>query len=84
MNGSMQETQTRPGTEQTQNDDFITIFAPTLAEIWESFREQGLAEKHYAIVHRTGRHAFTVAGGSRVTPLFEGAPMIAATFARRM
>lgn len=72
-------------TAQGQSEDFITIIAPSMAEVMESFRAQGLAEKHYAIVHRAGRHSFTLAGGD--TPardLFDGAQMIAATFARRI
>ncbi len=61
-------------------EDFITIIAPTMAEVMESFKAQGLAARHYAIVHRAGKHSFTLAGGQ---PLFDGAPMVAATFARR-
>jgi hypothetical protein len=67
----------------TQDDDFITIIAPTLAEVMEAFRAQGLAERQYAIVHRAVRHSFTLAGQSTTTTaLFDGAPMVAATFAR--
>ncbi|GGA37804.1 hypothetical protein [Pelagibacterium lentulum] len=61
-------------------EDFITIIAPTMAEVMESFKAQGLAARQYAIVHRAGKHSFTLAGGQ---PLFDGEPMIAATFARR-
>lgn len=68
-------TNTSPGEE-----DFITIIAPSMAEVMASFAAQGLAERQYAIVHRGGRHSFTLAGGET---LFEGATMIAATFARR-
>ncbi|MEN3931674.1 hypothetical protein WJT86_11475 [Microvirga sp. W0021] len=71
--------------ETSQPDEFITIIAPTLAEVMESFRTQGLAEKHYTIVHRAGRHSFTVAGNnSEAEALFNGTPMVAATFARRL
>ncbi|WP_127143807.1 hypothetical protein [Pelagibacterium montanilacus] len=62
-----------------EDDDFITIIAPTLAEVMEGFKAQGLSARDYCIVHRAGRHSFTLAGGE---PLFEGTPMIAATFAR--
>lgn len=70
--------------EAGQTEDFITIIAPSMAEVMASFCAQGLAEKQYAIVHRAGRHSFTLAhGGEPATTLFEGTPMIAATFARR-
>lgn len=65
----------------TQDEDFITIIAPSMAEVMASFAAQGLAARHYAIVHRGGRHSFTLAGGET---LFEGAQMVAATFARRI
>lgn len=78
MNGRIEE-------RQGQSEDFITIIAPTMAEVMESFRAQGLAEKHYAIVHRAGRHNFTLAGSETPTrDLFDGVQMIAATFARRI
>lgn len=67
-------------TSEIPEEDFITIIAPSMAEVMASFKAQGLAERQYCIVHRGGRHSFTVAGGE---PLFEGARMVAATFARR-
>lgn len=69
-------TNTSPGEE-----DFITIIAPSMAEVMAGFAAQGLAKRQYAIVHRGGRHSFTLAGGET---LFEGAQMVAATFARRV
>src|SRR5690606_28344509 len=35
----------------TANEDFITIIAPSMAEVMDSFRNQGLAERDYSIVH---------------------------------
>ncbi|WP_196260364.1 hypothetical protein [Pelagibacterium limicola] len=67
-------------TTDIPDEDFITIIAPSMAEVMESFAAQGLAEREYAIVHRGGKHSFTLAGGET---LFNGAKMIAATFARR-
>lgn len=61
-------------------EDFITIIAPSMAEVMASFKAQGLAARQYAIVHRGGRHSFSLADGER---LFDGTTMIAATFARR-
>ena len=69
-----------PHATQTGTEDFITIIAPSMAEVMASYKAQGLAERQYAIVHRAGRHSFTLAGGET---LFEGASMVAATFARR-
>jgi hypothetical protein len=65
---------------ETTEEDFITIIAPSMAEVMASFASQGLAERQYAIVHRGGQHSFTLAGGET---LFDGAKMVAATFARR-
>lgn len=68
-------------TPDPRDEDFITIIAPTMAEVMAGFAAQGLAEREYAIVHRGGRHSFTFAGGET---LFDGAGMVAATFARRI
>lgn len=66
-----------------EDQDFITIIAPTMADVMASYHAQGLAGRDYAIVHRAGRHSFTLAGaGEGATALFDGAPMVAATFAR--
>lgn len=67
-------------TIDTASEDFITIIAPSMAEVMESFRSQGLAERDYSIVHRAGKHSFTMAGGKA---LFGGTQMVAATFSRR-
>jgi len=64
-------------------DDFISIIAATMAEITDAFRAQGLAEREFAIVHRTGRHRFTRVSDGAAEAMFEGEPLIAATFARR-
>ncbi|WMT87058.1 hypothetical protein NO932_00195 [Pelagibacterium sp. 26DY04] len=64
----------------TTKEDFVTIIAPSMAEVMASFKSQGLAERDYSIVHRAGKHSFTMAGGQK---LFDGAQMVAATFARR-
>jgi hypothetical protein len=69
--------------QQPNDDDFITIIGATMAEITGAFREQGLAERQFAIVHRTGRHRFTRVTDGASETMFEGEPLIAATFARR-
>ncbi len=70
------------GLETKLGEDFITIIAPSMAEVMDSFRAQGLAAKHYTIIHRAGRHSFTMAGEGAAHVLFEGLPMVAATFMR--
>lgn len=83
MTGSTQQNQClqNDGTYGA-GEDYITIIAPTLAEVMSAFHAQGLAA-NYAILHRAGRHSFTLAGGSdQNTTLFNGQPMVAATFAR--
>lgn len=66
------------------NEDFITIIGHSLDEIMQSYHEQGLAEKRYIILHRTGRHSFKLsAEGNETQLLFDGQAMIAATFVRR-
>ena len=66
------------------DQEFVTIIAPSIAEVMNAFRQQGLAEQDYAIVHRAGRHQFTlVSGFEQSESLFEGETMTAATFARR-
>jgi len=65
------------------SDEFVTIVGTDLAEITREFHAQGLSEQHYAIVHRVGRHRFTMAGSESSEAMFEGKSLMAATFARR-
>ena len=68
-----------------RDEEFVTIIAPSMTEVMNAFRAQGLAERDYSIVHRAGRHQFTlVSGVDRSEALFDGEPMTAATFARRV
>lgn len=70
---------------QATEQEFVTIIAPSIAEVMNAFRTQGLAEQDYSIVHRAGRHQFTlVSGFEQSEALFEGETMTAATFARRV
>jgi len=66
-----------------RNDEFITIVGTDIAEITREFHAQGLSEQDFTIVHRIGRHHFTMAGGERSRAMFGGEPLMAATFARR-
>jgi hypothetical protein len=70
-------------THETDTDEFITLIGADMDEIHAAYRAQGLAERHYAIVHRTGRHRFSRVSGSGSETMFDGEPMIAATFWRR-
>ena len=69
-------------TSHQQREDFVTIIAGSMAEVMDQFRAQGLAERHYTIVHRGGLHRFTYANGPEARDMFEGEPMVAATFRR--
>jgi hypothetical protein len=69
-------------TETQTSDDYVTIIGGSMAEVMSQFKAQGLAEKRYAIVHRVGQHRFTYANGPEATQMFDGAPMVAATFKR--
>jgi len=65
------------------DEEFVTIVGTDIAEITREFHAQGLSERHYAIVHRVGRHRFTMTGGESAEALFGGKALMAATFARR-
>jgi hypothetical protein len=73
-------------TEQqtTHRDEYITIIAPSAREVMHRFKEQGLAALGYAINGRMDRHQFAFADADQTTELFEGEPMVAATFVRRV
>ncbi len=69
-------------THEIDTDEFITLIGADMDEIHAAYRAQGLAERHYSIVHRTGRHRFTRVTGSGPETMFDGQPVIAATFRR--
>lgn len=62
-------------------EDIVTIVAPTLDEAMARFRARGLAAEGYAITGQARRHRFELAGETG-GDMFEGTPMIAATFRR--
>lgn len=69
--------------EQTARDDeFVTIIGSDMAQITQAFRAQGLSAREFSIVHRAGRHRFTVAGAEGSSEMFEGQPLMAATYRR--
>ncbi len=62
----------------TQATDTLTIVANTIEEVMAQFHERRLAEAGYVIVGPARRQQFTLGQ----EPLFAGAQMVAATFAR--
>lgn len=62
--------------------DYITIVAPSIAEVMRRFSESGLAAKGYAITGPVARHTFAYAGDDASEQPFGGEPMTAATFVR--
>jgi hypothetical protein len=62
-----------------ETEEFVTLIGADMDEIHAAFQSQGLAERHYFIVHRAGWHRFARHDSGA---MFEGRPMIAATFRR--
>lgn len=73
------ETQDRPG----DGDEFITIIGASMADIAGAVSAQGLASREFAILHKIERHRFTIVKDGQTQSMFEGQPLLAATFARR-
>lgn len=67
---------------QADTDQYITIVAPSIAEVMQRFRDNGLAARGYAITGPVARHTFSYAGADGDQQPFGGAPMTAATFIR--
>ncbi|TSJ62163.1 hypothetical protein FO470_11395 [Starkeya sp. 3C] len=65
------------------SEEFVTIVGGTAEEISRAFREQGLAEQDYAVVHRIGRHRFALPTGQDLLSLLDGRQLVAATYTRR-
>jgi hypothetical protein len=65
------------------DEDFVTIIGSDVAQIIGAFQAQGLAEQEFSILHKIGRHRFTIVGEDGSSPMFEGRSLVAATFARR-
>ena len=69
--------------ETPRDDEFVTIIGTDADEISRTFCAQGMADQQFAIVHRMGKHRFAFADGEHAGVLFDGRPLVAATFARR-
>lgn len=65
------------------NEEFVTIVGGTAEEISQTFREQGLAEQDFTIVHRIGRHRLALPTGQDLLSLLDGRQLVAATYTRR-
>jgi len=64
-------------------EDFVTIIASNPAQITSAFQAQGLAEQDFSILHKIGRHRFTIVSDDGSEQMFEGRSLVAATYARR-
>lgn len=65
-------------------EEYVTIIGPSMTDVMRQFRAQGLDREGYAIAGRIDRHRFEMADASGVRHLFDGTPMLAATFVRRV
>lgn len=65
------------------NEEFVTIVGDTAEDIAKAFRDQGLAEQDYTIVHRIGRHRLALTEGRDLSSLLDGRQLVAATYTRR-
>lgn len=66
----------------TETEEFVTIIAPTLGGVMQQFKARGLAAAGYAITGQVGRHQFALVAAEGSHDLFDGTPMMAATFRR--
>jgi len=71
------------GNDPHGEDEFVTIIGCDADQVARTFRTEGLAGQHYAIVHRMGRHRFAFADGTPAAALLDGRPLAVATYARR-
>lgn len=69
--------------QPTEPDEFVTIIGASMADIANAVSAQGLATREFAILHKIERHRFTVVKDGAAQSMFEGQPLLAATFARR-
>lgn len=67
---------------QADTEQYITIVAPSIAEVMQRFRDSGLAARGYAIAGPVARHTFSYAGSDGDEQPFGDSPMTAATFIR--
>jgi hypothetical protein len=70
--------------EQTVEEEFVTLIAPSSQEIMDQFRAQGLGARGFMIAFRMAHHRLSLVHGSDVSSLFGGEEMIVATFSRRI
>jgi len=70
---------------QNTQDEYITIIARTVADAMRQFKAKGLDKLGFSIVGPVDKHQFSLADGNDIaTDMFEGNPMIAATFRRSL
>lgn len=64
------------------SEEYVTIIGPNMTEVMRQFHDCGLNTKGYAIAGRVERHRFALADATGAHDLFDGTPMLAATFVR--
>ncbi|MCB9992203.1 MAG: hypothetical protein H6873_00950 [Hyphomicrobiaceae bacterium] len=82
----MQHPAIEPDRDQSHTsaaDEVITIIAASMAEVMRKFNEHNLAARGFMIAGQAARQTFTHAGDAGEGDLFDGKPMLAATFIRR-
>jgi hypothetical protein len=84
MEGKMQNRHQNTIGPDPHPEDYITIIGQDMKAVMRQFHDQGLDRQGYAITGRIDRHRFEMADADGVRDLFEGTPMLAATFMRRV
>ncbi|ESR26992.1 hypothetical protein [Lutibaculum baratangense] len=65
-----------------QGAEYVTIIAPTFEQVMRRFRDGNLAAQGFSIAGRVMPHHIVFDDGSGKDQVFNGAPMITATFVR--
>lgn len=71
-------------TTPTENEEFVTIIAPSTGDAMRQFKAQGLDRQGFAIAGRVGQHRFSLVSGTHADDPFPGQSLVAATFSRRV
>ncbi len=69
--------------QQNELGDTITIIAPSVKEAMMQFKVRGLDVLGYAIAGKIVRQEFSLVGGLKSEPMFDGKPMFSATWVRK-
>ncbi len=72
-----------PNEVQADNQEYITIIAPSVRDAMAQFKERGLDILGYAIVGKIVRQQFSIVSSSGDESMFNGKPMFSATWKRK-